>query len=177
MPPELNITSYALHPPHCDEYDPSATEVAARVRESVTDSLPEVTVEHIRHQYDILLAGTLQPDPPHVAATCPLRHGSQPAPLLAESAVLRIHAVADRPLRVGALEHKGRIFRLHVHVIAADSPEVAMLRAFRERLLADPSLMRAYVDCKRSILARGITDWQLYTGLKSAFVQEVLASR
>ena len=176
MPPELIITSYALQPPHCIEYDPSAAEVAARVRECITDSLSEVTVEHIgstavpgcagKGIVDLMVLypeGQLEAVKETLAAL-----GFQPQTVG--------HMFPEtRPMRVGAIEHGGRIFRLHVHVIAADSPEVTTLRTFRERLLADPALAHAYVDCKRSILARGITDWQLYTGLKSAFVQEVLS--
>jgi GrpB-like predicted nucleotidyltransferase (UPF0157 family) len=178
MPSERIIEPYALQPPHCVDYDPSAAEVARRVTESIREELPEVKVEHIgstsvpgcagKGVVDLMVLypeGQLETVKGTLAAL-----GFQPQTvghMFPES----------RPMRVGALEHSGRLFRLHVHVIAADSPEAGVLRTFRERLLADPALMNAYVECKRAILASGVTDWQRYTGLKSAFVQEVLASR
>jgi GrpB-like predicted nucleotidyltransferase (UPF0157 family) len=82
----------------------------------------------------------------------------------------------DRPMRVGALEHEGALFRIHVHVIAGSSPEVAQLRAFRDRLRADPELRAAYVSRKRAIVGTGVGDPADYTRLKSPFIQEVLAS-
>ena len=35
-------------------------------------------------------------------------------------------------MRIGSLLHEGTIFNLHVHVVAADSPEAIELRAFRD---------------------------------------------
>jgi GrpB-like predicted nucleotidyltransferase (UPF0157 family) len=173
---DLIIKSYALQPPHCVEYDPAAAEVADRIKEQITEALPEVVVEHIgstsvpgcagKGVVDLMVLygeGQLEPVKETLAEL-----GFQPQTvghMFPES----------RPMRVGSFEHDGRTFRLHVHVIAADSPEVTLLRAFRELLRADPALMRDYVSCKRAIIARGITDWQLYTGLKSAFVQEALS--
>lgn len=63
-----------------------------------------------------------------------------------------------RPMRVGAVVHKGRPFRNHAHVIAADATEVADLRTFRDRLRAEPEFRTAYEVCKQRILAAGITD-------------------
>jgi len=44
---------------------------------------------------------------------------------------------------------------LDVHVISATSPEVAEMRAFRDRLRANSELVAAYVARKRRIIARG----------------------
>jgi GrpB-like predicted nucleotidyltransferase (UPF0157 family) len=82
----------------------------------------------------------------------------------------------ERPMRVGALEHDGQVFRLHIHVIAASSPEVAELRAFRDRLRADPALVAAYVARKQAILAAGITDSLDYSYAKGPFIRDVLAA-
>ena len=68
------------------------------------------------------------------------------------------------------------MYKRQVHVIAADSSEVDVLLAFRDRLLANPALVSAYVDRKRSILASGVQDPQQYTLMKTDFVQGVLAT-
>jgi GrpB-like predicted nucleotidyltransferase (UPF0157 family) len=80
----------------------------------------------------------------------------------------------SRPMRTGSVDHDGTRFRLHAHVIAADAPEASELRAFREKLRADPRLVEAYVARKRSIIAEGITDSLDYCYLKGGFVSEVL---
>jgi GrpB-like predicted nucleotidyltransferase (UPF0157 family) len=80
----------------------------------------------------------------------------------------------SRPMRTGSVDHDGTRFRLHAHVIATDAPEASELRAFRERLRADRSLVDAYVARKRAILAEGITDSLDYCHLKGGFVGEVL---
>jgi GrpB-like predicted nucleotidyltransferase (UPF0157 family) len=82
----------------------------------------------------------------------------------------------SRPMRVGALKHRGQLFRVHVHVIAATAPEVAALRAFRDRLRGDPQFAAAYVAYKQSVLATGVTDPQDYTHLKGTFVEAALAA-
>jgi RimJ/RimL family protein N-acetyltransferase len=80
----------------------------------------------------------------------------------------------ERPMRVGSLVQDGRAFNLHVHVLAASSPEVGEVRSFRERLRGDSGLVAAYVAAKRAILADGVTDPVDYALRKGAFVQEVL---
>jgi GrpB-like predicted nucleotidyltransferase (UPF0157 family)/mannose-6-phosphate isomerase-like protein (cupin superfamily) len=80
----------------------------------------------------------------------------------------------DRPMRTGSLAHEGMTFNLHVHVIASSSPEVLVLRAFRDRLRADPALVAAYIAAKKAILADGCTDPIDYCYRKGEFVTEAL---
>src|SRR6185436_4164083 len=40
----------------------------------------------------------------------------------------------DRPMRVGAADWNGRRYRLHLHILSADSAEITDLRMFRDRL-------------------------------------------
>jgi GrpB-like predicted nucleotidyltransferase (UPF0157 family) len=80
----------------------------------------------------------------------------------------------ERPVRIGTLAYDGETFRLHVHVIAADSPEVAEQRRFRDRLRADPALVADYVARKRAVLAAGVTDGGTYNQGKDEFIQGVL---
>jgi GrpB-like predicted nucleotidyltransferase (UPF0157 family) len=80
----------------------------------------------------------------------------------------------ERPMRIGSLVHDGTAFNLHVHVIAAGSPEVQELRRFRDGLRAAPNLVAAYVAAKRAILAEGITDTVDYCIRKGEFVTAAL---
>ena len=77
-------------------------------------------------------------------------------------------------MRVGAWDHDGETFLLHVHVIPADSPEVDEMRFFRTCLRGDPELARAYVARKRRILDSGVTDRLEYVRQKGEFIKEVL---
>jgi GrpB-like predicted nucleotidyltransferase (UPF0157 family) len=175
MSPELVITPYPLHPPHCVEYDPSTTRVAGLIAECLKQYLREVTVEHIGSTSIPGCAGKGIVDLMVLYPPGKLEAVKETLDSMGFQRQTVGHMFPEsRPMRVGGVEHGGRIYRVHVHVIAADSPEVPVLRAFRERLRADPSLMQAYVERKRAILACGITDPQCYTGLKSDFVQEVL---
>jgi GrpB-like predicted nucleotidyltransferase (UPF0157 family) len=76
----------------------------------------------------------------------------------------------DRPKWQGSLRHDGSAFNLHVHVLAASSPEVQQLRGFRDRLRADAALRAAYVAAKRAILADGCTDPLDYCYRKGEFI-------
>src|SRR5262249_48614877 len=78
----------------------------------------------------------------------------------------------ERPMRTGSLPHEGTTFNLHVHVIAASSPEVQVLRGFRDRLRTDAAVMAAYVAAKKALLAEGCTDPIDYCERKGQFVTE-----
>ena len=171
--PEPIIGRYPHLPPACLAYDPRAPAVAQRVGDLITTRLPAVTVEHIGSTSVPGCAGKGIVDlmvvyPP----------GQLPAvkDVLAELGfqpqTSRDPFPEERPMRVGTLEHAGSVFRLHVHVIAADSPEAAGLRGFRDRLRADPQLMDAYVARKRAILAAGVTDSLDYCLRKGEFFTE-----
>lgn len=82
----------------------------------------------------------------------------------------------ERPLRLGTLTYDGTVFRLHVHVIAADDAEAAELRGFRDRLRADPALVAEYVASKRAAFAGGHTDNLTYLRTKEPFIKRVIAS-
>jgi GrpB-like predicted nucleotidyltransferase (UPF0157 family) len=170
--PESVVGPYEKLPAACLPYDPRAAEVARRMARLITDRLPAATVEHIGSSavpgcagkgiVDLMLLypeGQLQAAKDVLAA---LGFGPQ---------TTRNPFPEERPMRVGSLEHGGTVFRLHVHVLAAGAPEAVALRAFRDRLRADPALAAAYVARKRAILAAGITDAVEYSERKSEFFQ------
>jgi GrpB-like predicted nucleotidyltransferase (UPF0157 family) len=175
MTPELMITPYPLQPPHCAEYDPHAAEVAGLIASCLKQYLQEITVEHIGSTSIPGCAGKGIVDLMVLYPPEQLEAVKETLTNLGFQRQTVGHMFPEsRPMRVGALEHGGRTYRLHVHVIAANSPEIEVLRAFRDRLCADASLMQAYVKRKQEILATGVMDPQRYTGLKSDFVQKVL---
>ncbi len=77
-------------------------------------------------------------------------------------------------MRIGATRYQGKIFRIHIHVLAADSPEAREMRQFRDTLHTHPDLIAAYVERKRAIISSGITDTGIYAKEKGGFVQDIL---
>jgi GrpB-like predicted nucleotidyltransferase (UPF0157 family) len=176
--PELVIAAYPIKPPVCVEYDPRVVKVAREIMQMISAALPMVTLEHIGSTSVPGCAGkgiidlmALYPDGRLEEVKEGLRRlGFQPqtaGQIMPES----------RPMRVGAVQYRGRTYRLHVHVIAARSPEVKTLRAFRDRLRASRQAVESYVEQKRAILAAGVTDSQAYTTMKSSFIRKALAAR
>jgi GrpB-like predicted nucleotidyltransferase (UPF0157 family) len=175
---KLVITTYPIKPPVCVEYDPRAVDVAHETIQMIARALPLVTVEHIGSTSVPGCAGkgiidlmALYPDGRFEEVKEGLqRLGFQPqtvGQIMPES----------RPMRVGAVQYRGRTYRLHVHVIAANSPEVKTLRGFRDRLRANRQAVESYVEQKRAIVAAGVTDSRAYSTMKSSFIRKALASR
>jgi GrpB-like predicted nucleotidyltransferase (UPF0157 family) len=173
---ERPIGIYPELPAACLEHDPHAPAAAGRVAALITSRLPDVAVEHIgstavpgcagKGVVDLMVlypAGRLQAVKDCLAALGFQRQGTRdPFP-------------EDRPMRVGTLVNDGRSFRLHVHVLAADAPEAAVLRGFRDRLRANAELRAAYVARKREILAAGFTDSLDYCEQKGPFITATLS--
>jgi GrpB-like predicted nucleotidyltransferase (UPF0157 family) len=81
-----------------------------------------------------------------------------------------------RPMRVGSIEHKGKRYRLHVHVIATDDREAVSLRRFRDALRTDPALRDAYQAKKLAILKSGFNEPSDYTYAKGEFIRSVIGT-
>jgi GrpB-like predicted nucleotidyltransferase (UPF0157 family) len=175
--PEMMMSPYFLQPPDCLEYDPRAAEVAQRIAEAITRCMPAATVEHIGSTAVPGCAGKGVVDLMLLYPEGQLEAARELLDALGFQRQTVGHLFPEsRPMRVGVLEHQGNPFRVHVHVIAASSPEVAALRTFRERLRADPQIRTAYVARKRTILASGVTDYRVYTEMKGSFVRLALGA-
>jgi GrpB-like predicted nucleotidyltransferase (UPF0157 family) len=173
---EIEILPYHLMPASYHEWDERAPRVAALLIRAIEAEDPVVTVEHVgstsvpgcggKGIIDLML---MYPPGGLAAAREVLdRLGFQ-------HQISRDPFPEERPMRVGAVRYDGAEFRIHIHVIAADSPEVAEFRVFRDALHGNPDLMAAYMARKHEILAAGITDATDYTLTKGSFCQEVLA--
>jgi ubiquinone/menaquinone biosynthesis C-methylase UbiE/GrpB-like predicted nucleotidyltransferase (UPF0157 family) len=159
----------------CQEYDRRTAEVARRVAARIRSHLPGVLVEHIgstsvpgcagKGIVDLML---LYPDGQLAAVRDVLDA------LGFQRQTNRDPFPEDRPMRTGSVVDDGTTFLLHVHVIAASSPEAGELRRFRERLRANPDLVASYVAAKKAILAGGVTDPVDYCIRKGAFVERAL---
>jgi GrpB-like predicted nucleotidyltransferase (UPF0157 family) len=172
------ILPYSESPAAYVEYDPGAIGAAADVGSLIEAAAPWTEVEHIG------------------STAIPGCAGKGIVDLMAMYPASRLEATRaeldglgfqrqktghifpdDRPMRIGAVDHDGKRYRLHVHVIATRSPEVESLRRFRDVLRDDPALRDAYQAKKRAILQSGLRERKAYTDAKGAFIRSVIGPR
>jgi len=162
-------------PPAYVEYDPTVVAVAQRVVDLIQARAPWVHAEHIGSTAIPNCAGKGIVDlaafyPPDMLATT--RDALDAMGFQRQRAG---HIFPEsRPMRVGAIEHDGQVFRLHVHVVARESPETVDLRRFRDALRRDDALSEAYQAKKRAILQSGLSEPVGYTREKGEFITAVL---
>jgi GrpB-like predicted nucleotidyltransferase (UPF0157 family) len=169
------IGRYRRVPVQVHQADPHAPEVARRLIALIATRWPATPAEHVgssavpdlagKNTIDLLLAA----DPAHLPAITQalLELGFQ---LQAPAAF-----PATRPMLWGAFRHGLTTYRVHVHVVPTDSPEVAAMRGFRDALRADPVLRRRYVALKRAIAAGGTANPVTFTTAKHDWIAATLA--
>ena len=174
----MRILPYFSTPAEFRAYDPEAAEVARLLRGAIQSVEPQLQVEHVGSSSvpgcggkGIIDLAILYPEGSLARARAVLdglgfqkQDGPEPFP-------------EDRPMRVGCVEHDGRPFRIHAHVIALDSEEHGELIWFRETLRRNSALRQSYEERKRTILAMGIQDSIEYCKVKGAFISDVLNER
>jgi GrpB-like predicted nucleotidyltransferase (UPF0157 family) len=175
MTSQLAILPYSNSGAGYVAYDPVAIDVAAEVGALIERVAPWSKVEHIgstaipgcagKGIVDVMVMYPQQKLEATRTAIDQLGFQPQKAGHIFPS---------ERPMRVGALEHGGRRYRLHAHVIAATSPEVQSLRRFRDLLRANPALRDAYQEKKRAILQSGVREPRAYTQAKGEFIISVI---
>ncbi len=154
-------------------WDPASLEVAAAIGRLITARRPDLVVEHIgstavpglpgKGIVDLAIATTPEDVPAVAALLRELGFGPQPGP---------DPWPPSRPMLVGSVVHEGRTYRLHCHV----QPGMEELRrdiAFRDALLAEPELVRAYADLKNAIVEGGPKEPSQYTYQKQAWIADV----
>lgn len=172
------IGLYVKLPAACEEWDPQAPEVARLLEELISEQLPDVLVEHVGSTSVPGCAGKGVIDVQILYGPGRLQAVKDALDELGfQRQVSREPWPEERPMRCGAIEHGGKTYRIHAHVIAADSPEVATNRGFRDQLCADDTLRDAYVARKREIIASGVTDSTDYSIIKGDFVQGALSAK
>ena len=157
------------------EYDPGAIGAAAQAAALIESAVPWVEVEHIGSTAVPGCAGKGIVD---LMALYP--GGKLEATRAAVDGIGFQRQKAghifpeERPMRVGAIEHAGKRYRLHLHLIGMNSPEKETLRRFRDALRADSALRDAYQAKKRAILRSGLREPEAYTHAKGAFITSVI---
>jgi GrpB-like predicted nucleotidyltransferase (UPF0157 family) len=169
------ILLYQITPPTYVEYDPAVVEAAARAIAWIDAAAPWAKAEHIGSTAVPDCAGKGIIDLAALYPNGKLAATRDAIDALGFQRQRAGHAFPeDRPMRVGAIEYDRRVFRLHVHVVAEDSPEAIDLRRFRDALRADPVLRDAYQAKKRAILQSGLSEPVGYTKAKGEFIDAVL---
>ncbi|HKW79746.1 MAG TPA: GrpB family protein [Casimicrobiaceae bacterium] len=169
------ILPYAALPPVYVEYDPEAPDIARRVIDLVGSAAPWARIDHIGSTAIPGCAGKGIIDLVALYPAGKLEATRDAIDALGFQPQRSGHAFpGDRPMRIGAIEHRGRVHRLHLHVVAADSEEAPTLYRFRDVLRTDPALRDAYQAEKRAIIESGIDSPDGYTRAKGAFISAVL---
>lgn len=123
------VELYTDAPASYHEYDPDADAVARLVTGAITAAGPDLAVEHFGSTAVPGCAGKGVID---LMVLYPLGHLPQARQALDQLGFQRQTTrdpfPEDRPMRVGVVTHGGKQFRVHAHVLAVDSPEVAELR-------------------------------------------------
>jgi GrpB-like predicted nucleotidyltransferase (UPF0157 family) len=172
--PRPPIGPYRRVPVQVHRPDPHAPEVARRLIELIATSWPRTPAEHVGSSsvpglagkgiIDLLLPAEPADIPTITQALVEL--GLQP----------QLPAVfpASRPMLWGTFRHGPTDYRVHVHVVAASSPEVTAMRGFRDALRADPMLRRRYAALKRVIVAGGPVDPVVFSNAKHDWIAATL---
>jgi GrpB-like predicted nucleotidyltransferase (UPF0157 family) len=173
--PQLPIGRYRRVPVQVHQADPDAPEVARRLIALIATRWPATPAEHVGSTAVPGLAGKgiidllLAAEPAHILPITQalLELGFQPQVPAAFP--------ATRPMLWGAFRHGLTTYRVHIHVVPTDSPEVAAMRGFRDALRADPVLRRRYAALKRAIAAGGAVDLVTFTKAKHDWIAATLA--
>jgi GrpB-like predicted nucleotidyltransferase (UPF0157 family) len=171
----LQILPYAILSPAYVEYDPAAPVVAQRVITLIEAAAPWAKAEHIGSTAIPGCAGKGIVDLVVLYPRGRLEDTRAAVDGLGFQHQRAGHEFPeDRPMRVGAIEHQGRTYRLHVHIVATDSAEAKALYRFRDVLRTDGKLRDAYQAKKRAILQSGTSDPAGYTHAKGEFINAVI---
>jgi GrpB-like predicted nucleotidyltransferase (UPF0157 family) len=173
-PSDAPIGRYVRVPVQVQEADPRAPVAASRLIALIATRWPGTPAEHVgssavpglagKNTIDLLLAA----DPAHIPAI------TQALLELGFQAQTPAAFPATRPMLWGAFRHGPAQYRVHVHVVPADSPEVAAMRGFRDALRADPRLRRRYAALKRAIVESGPVDPVTFTKAKHDWIVATL---
>jgi GrpB-like predicted nucleotidyltransferase (UPF0157 family) len=169
------IGRYLPVPVQVHEADPDAPEVARCLIALIATRWPATPAENVgssavpglagKNIIDLLLAA--EPADLSAITQALLELGFQPQVPAAFP--------ATRPMLWGAFRHGLTTYRVHVHIVPTDSPEVAAMRGFRDALRADPILRRRYAALKRAIVAGGPVDPVAFSKAKHDWIAATLA--
>ena len=169
----MELVAYERRDVDIKEWNPTALEVFAFVRDSLATMLPGHDVEHIgstsvpglrgKGIIDVMVLAKDDADTAHIATQLEalgLQHarGSKPS----------------RPFLLAGVEHDGCTSEVHVHVVRAGSDEATAQRGFALALRDDALLRDEYASLKQDIVASGTVDPMEYSIKKSDWVLATL---
>lgn len=173
---ETRIQHYIRKAAKCEDWDPRSPEVSGQVADLIRERLPWVRTQHVGSSsvpgcagkgiIDLQISVNDDEMQPVKDALDDLGFQRQTFGMVWPE---------TRPMRVGAIEHDGTVFYLHVHVVPEDDPHHDDMPRFRDALRADDSLRDSYVAWKRAIIAMGQDQADEYTVAKSRWIEKVLA--
>jgi 5-(carboxyamino)imidazole ribonucleotide synthase len=168
-----SIGPYVRLPASVEPWDPRSLEVAATVTRLINDRRPDLVIEHIgstavpglpgKGIVDLAIATTPEDVPAVAKLLRALGFGPQPGP---------DPWPPSRPMLVGSLVIDGTTFRIHCHVLP-NRDELHRDVAFRDALLADPTLVEGYAALKSGIVEGGPIEPHQYTYRKQAWIADV----
>jgi GrpB-like predicted nucleotidyltransferase (UPF0157 family) len=173
--PRPPIGPYRRAPVQVHRPDPHAPEVARRLIELIATRWPPTPAEHVGSSSVPGLAGKGIIDLLLPAEPADLPTITQALLELGFEPQLPAVFPASRPMLWGTFRHGPTDYRVHVHVVAASSPEVTAMRGFRDALRADPLLRRRYAALKRAIVAGGPVDPVVFSNAKHDWIAATLA--
>jgi len=169
----MELVAYERRDVDIKEWNPTALEVFAFVRDSMATMLPGHDVEHIgstsvpglrgKGIIDVMVLAKDDADTAHIATQLEalgLQHarGSKPS----------------RPFLLAGVEHDGCTSEVHVHVVRAGSDEATAQRGFALALRDDALLRDEYASLKQDIVASGTVDPMEYSIKKGDWVLATL---
>jgi len=173
---ERKIGTYIHTPAQVKPYDPDYPKVAAKIAELIRTKLASVIIEHIGSTAipDCRGKGIID-----LMVLYPRGFLDETQEILFSLGFQRQpHKEPfpeSRPMRVGSVTYKDKIFQIHVHVIEHGNRESYLAIKFRDKLCQDRSLMREYIRLKEQIIKGGLTDSLEYCKAKQVFIKSVLA--
>jgi GrpB-like predicted nucleotidyltransferase (UPF0157 family) len=169
----MKFIDYERHEVEIRDWDPTALEVFAFLRDSAAAALPGHGVEHIGSTSVPGLRGK------GIGDVMVLANDDADVAIIAERLVgLGLaHARGSRPERpflLGGVDHEGATTYVHIHVIRAGSDEAIAQHGLAQALREDPSLRDEYAAFKRRVVESGTTDATDYSVEKGDWVVNTL---
>ncbi len=173
----MNIEPYVLQPIQFLPYEEVLHEVAELVMQQIKKAYPHLALEHIgstaariagKNSINIIIPASFDQFPHILSGLETLGFASSP---------LGKPEPATRPLRVGAVRHRGTMHNIHVHVLIEGSDDHHNALFFRDYLIAHPKIVPTYTKIKQTAVAEGHLDAVSYNHAKEPFIRSVLAKR
>jgi len=158
-------------------YDQNWPIIYKKVKEYITHSLTDVSLEHIgstavpglksKHMVDLLVIAS-----------------NQDLQIIKKSLIhLGFHErdiwvdTVEKPYVGGSLTYNGREYDINLHICSIGSKTHVQTLLFRDALLGDTTLCRKYEQLKREAIEKVGTDPKSYNDFKAGFILEVIESQ